>query len=679
LSRRELLRIAYLGTLTALLGPSPTPAATARSTARKIARYAAFHSLAPGAIEPQGWLRLYLQKQANQLASQLPRVSWPFTDDYWSGMTDTEWWPWEQKAYWIDGAFRCAAVLGDETLLRLAAQAMDYTLAHVDRDGFLGPKFTSLAAGASGSTHNLRWPHTVFFRALTAYAEATEDSRIAALLVRHYQADRSRFPYGGPSRDVTNVEAMLWAYGQTGNRQLLHMAETAWLEFLRSAPPGDFGSGDLHPERVFGNAPIDAHGVTYIEKAKLPAILYMYTGDAAYLRYAVAAQERIFSHHMLIDGIPSTSEIYRGTTALDAHETCDISDHMWTWSYLLKATGDGRWADRMERACFNAGFGALKKDWKALQYFSSPNQVIATDNSSPVPYIDESKSWMAYRPNPGERVACCAGNVHRFFPNYVIGMWMSDPVGGLAAALYGSSTVRATVGARHEPIQVRQETDYPFGDEIHFHVGLARPVRFCLSLRIPAWCREPSLVVNASPAALPEVRRGFVRLEREFSPGDRITLKLPMHTQTTRWPDDGIGIERGPLVFSLPVKEHWTAVVTPTWSTSDFPQWTATPTTPWNYAIALSELDKQAQLEVAQQSMSADPWLEPPVTITVPVKRLPRWELKAPEAHPERLQTPPLQPTDAGELRLLADAPMERVTLVPYGATQLRLTIFPTV
>src|SRR5438046_8639109 len=64
----------------------------------------------------------------------------------------------------------------------------------------------------------------------------------------------------------------------------------------------------------------------------------MYTGDKEHLRFALAAQQRVFDHHMLIDGIPSTIEDYRGITALDSHETCCIADHTWTWGYLLMAT-----------------------------------------------------------------------------------------------------------------------------------------------------------------------------------------------------------------------------------------------------------------------------------------------------------------------------------------------------
>jgi hypothetical protein len=49
------------------------------------------------------------------------------------------------------------------------------------------------------------------------------------------------------------------------------------------------GVGDLYPERVLANTPIHAHGVPYIEKAKLPAILYSVTGNTDYLH---SAQER---------------------------------------------------------------------------------------------------------------------------------------------------------------------------------------------------------------------------------------------------------------------------------------------------------------------------------------------------------------------------------------------------
>jgi len=634
--------------------------------------FARLQSLPPGAVRPRGWINLYLEKQAAGLGLHLPEVSWPFTGAYWAGEENAKsWWPWEQRGYWIDGALRCALVTGDQRLLEVAQAPVDYTLAHQDIDGYLGAEFNKNKKDSDGPRYdNFRWPHAVFFRALAAQGEATGDAKIPEAIRKHYLADRA--PYGGPSRDVTNVEGMLWAYARTGDLKLLRMAEKAWADFLKSAEPGDRESGDLHPERVFANTPIHAHGVTYVEKAKLPAILYAYTGKPEYLHFALAAQERIFSHHMLIDGIPSTTEDYCDTTSLDAHETCDISDHTWTWGYLLMAIGDGVWGDRIERACFNAGLGAIKKDWKAVQYFSCPNQFLATRDSNHAS-LAKGNRFMSYQPNPGHGVACCGGNAHRLFPNYTIRMWMKDNQGGLAATLYGPSSVQAEVGPHNQSVTIHEETHYPFSEEIHFTIQSDRAVSFPWSFRIPGWCSAPSLFLNEKPNPLPPIQNGFACLKRTFHPGDRITLLLPMKTILSYSVDEGIGIERGPLVYALPIQERWTAVVEERWSTPEFPEWEVVAAAPWNYGIGVDETKLLSEIQIQQGSMTEDPWVEPPLTMNVPLKKMPGWDLRLNPKNPEQKFTPPLpEPTDDP-----VNTVVERISLVPYGSTHLRLTVFP--
>ena len=686
LSRREFLERASLSSAALMLAPALTQGVSGSNVSAAQPRFAAFHSLAPGSVTPEGWLQLYLNKQADQLAGHLPEVSWPFTGAYWAGEetppdeSGLGWWPWEQQAYWIDGALRCSLVLQNEGLLKLALAKVDYTLDHVVGDGFIGPRFAHDAEMKHPEFVNFRWFHTVFFRALAAYGEATGDSRVAAAMRRHYLADEGRARYRA-SRNITNVEGMLWAYEHTGDRRLLAMAERSWNEFLQYSVPGDLEAGDLHPDRVYANMPIHAHGVTYIEQAKLPAILYSYTGNSEYLRFALAAQERILTHHMLIDGMPSTEECYSETSALNAHETCDISDHTWSWGYLLMATGDGVWADRIERACFNAGMGAIRNDWKAVQYFSSPNQVIATHDSNHVPRVPEDSPWMSYSPNPGHETACCAGNVHRLFPNYVIRMWMADSKrGGLAAMLYGASRVRARVGVNREPIEIEQQTRYPFDEEIHFTIRSERPVTFPLSLRIPRWCRQPHLALNGKALNLPPIQKGFIHFSHTFQSGDQLTLTLPMHIVQTYWPDQGLGLEHGPLVYALGIRESWTPVITEKWSTTNFPEWDATAASPWNYGIVFPEQLGVSQLKVERQTATeGDPWVHPPTSLTVSLKRIPGWDLHSHPTHPERKLTPPLPQIDDELATRLAQVATEQVALVPYGSTQLRLSIFPMV
>ena len=684
LNRREFIRLSLMSSAMLAGANTMLEGAEADSTPHS---YAALRSLAPGAVQPEGWLRGYMEKQASQLGSKLPQISWPFTGTYWGGEKNGEagkedaWGPWEQKGYWIDGATRLAIVLQDEQLMAQVRASIDYTLAHADADGYLGPDFIK---GNQPTANYHRWPQNVFFRSLAAVGDAQsapggpESINIAQVLRKHYLNDKAS--YGTPIRNVTNIEAMLWCYEHTGDPRLLALAENSWQEYEKAAPKEwaahNLDYGDLSPMRVFAALPINSHGVTYAEIMKLPAILYLYTGKEEYLKFAHAAERRIFDHHMLIDGIPSTSEYYRTVTSLDSHETCDISDHTWSWGYMLMATGDAIWADRVERACFNAAPGAIKNDWKALQYFSCPNQFLATLHSDHNVDLHGGR-LMAYQPNPGQETACCGGNVHRIFPNYVIRMWMKGEDGELAAVLYGPSKVNAMVGPDCQQIEFVQTTNYPFDEQIHFKIGSSRAVIFPFSLRIPAWCDEPRLTVNGELVAASRTKQGFLILHRKFSPGDVVTLTLPMKVAITHWPQNGIGIERGPLVYSLPIKENWTTRVEPRYTTAEFPSWEATPASAWNYGIALDPAKLASEVEIRKtpltQHEAHDPWENPPITLTAPARRIEDWE---PQSNPEDASqkfTPPLPDLSMSKV----SETVERVSLVPYGSTQLRVTIFP--
>jgi hypothetical protein len=337
------------------------------------------------------------------------------------------------------------------------------------------------------------------------------------------------------------------------------------------------------------------------------------------------------------------------------------------------ATGDGLWGDRIERACFNAAFGAIKKEWKAHQYFSCPNQVLATPTSNHT-VLQHGNGWMSYRPNGGHGVACCGGNVHRMFPNYVIRMWMSEPAGGLAAVLYGPSRVRAKVGSG-QAVEIEQQTNYPFEEKIQFVFHSQEAVSFPWSFRIPGWCSSPAFYLNEKPITLPPIHNGFALLNRRFNSGDRITLVLPMRTKISHWPDNGVGLEHGPLVYSLPIKEEWTSSVEAKWSTPEFPEWTAAPASSWNYGLAVDDHNISSQVQVQRKPMTEDPWVDPPISVVAPAKRIRGWELAASEKNPAQKFTPPLPVLTPDS----AATETEKIALVPYGATHLRLTVFPQI
>ena len=694
LNRRKFIEGAVAGSAMLAAGlPESLEAQTAPSASRP---FAEMRSLPPGAIKPEGWLKLHAEGQA-KLSSALADISYPFfSGTFWEGEENSPaWFTWEQRGYWVDGATRLALILGDNKLLAKARASLDYTLSHASKNGFLGPRFLEFG----NDTGNLdRWPNAVLNRGFMALADAqptpgdVDPAKIAEALQRHYLNDKADYIRG--NRNIVNIEVVLWCYERTGDKKLLELAQNTWDTYIKEAEDEyqaaqkEAGSGgnrrrfsrftDLAPSRVFANAPVQSHGVSYAEISKLPAILYLYTGKEDYRKFVMAAQKRVFDHHMLIDGIPSSSEAYAGTTALDEHETCDITDHAWAWSYILQATGDGQYGDAIERACFNAHPGVTKPDWTGIQYFGSPNQVLANLNCDHGTQRWFGSRRMAYQPNPAQVIGCCGGNKHRFLPTYLQSMWMQTKDNGLAATLYGPSTVTAQVGSSNQQVQVTQKTNYPFEEEIQFEIKTEQPVSFPLSLRIPAWCAAPQIRVNGSSVRA-RVQTGFTTLRRTFKSGDVVTLRLPMEVKATEWPNNGIGVERGPLVYALPVETKWTSLAEAAYSSEEFPTWEANPVGEWNYGVDLDPTKVSSQVEVKQRTGTANletsswPWSDAPTVLTVSARKLDGWDYETNPKEPHQRFTPHLPDPE----KIKPSSQVERLTLVPFGATQLRISIFP--
>ena len=653
--------------------------------------HARFCELPLTAIEPEGWLRCYLEKQRDGLTGHLDEIGYPFSTVGWAGpkieigLRGPGWEPYEQTAYWFDGMIRCGHLLGDEFLIAKAKKQIDYVLEHADADGYLGPEFLK------EPSFWCRWPHALFARALRAHYSATGEERILSALADHYLSNTSTHSASGrrdyapgmsDARNVCNIEAILWTYERVGDERLLDHAIQAYDEYNRLLPDDDTTLRNLLSDKR-----ATEHGVTYNEIGKLGAILYMYTGEEEYLDATVNAYRKLDRDQMLVDGVCSSTERLRGKDPLDGHETCDIADYSWGVGYLLLATGEAEYADKIERACLNAGPGAVRSDFKAHQYFSYPNQVIA-DATSDLSPIARGSKLMSYRPICATE--CCTGEINRVMPNYVARMWLGDGNNGLVAALYGPSRVRARVGREQQEVTIVEETGYPFSDRIDFGIRTAAPVEFRLSLRIPNWCRNPQVLYNGQPLEHTMEPGSFVGIARRFLHNDRITLILPMDIRISHWPGGGISVERGPLAYALRIEEDWRIEEQEPKSTAEFPAWNLYAASPWNYALALDEREPERDVEVIQGPLSPEPWSihTAPIELRVPARRVSGWVIEEKESVTRRSSrgvvkeiegkfalTPQLPDPDTLDQRLAKK--VEMITLVPYGCAKLRITIFP--
>ena len=610
-----------------------------------------------------GWLKEFLERQRTGMTGHPEALSYPYDSFLWDGFNITrntesygsDWWRYEQTAYYTDGLLRLGYILGDEDMITKAEGGIRYTIDNADSTG----RFAHTTFGFAEM-----WPMAVFFRAMKAYYDCTKDENLPYQLEKHYltlNTERMKL-----WRNVVSIEGMLWAYSHTHNPALLKLSEEVWNAGLFT---------DLTPKACAMDHVPFMHGVTFCEELKLPMLLYAYTGKERYKELALNAHRNLLREHMLPDGIPVSAEALYGRGEIrNSHETCDIADYTWTLGYFLQITGDARYADMIERAAFNALPGAVTKDFKALQYFSSVNQVIVTGDSNHNGFFHGS-TWMAYRPT--HQTECCAGNVHRVMPNYVDRMWMRGNEGEVVSALYGPSEYTFEAGGREA--KVIETTDYPFDETVTYTFRNPGLAKIKLKIRIPEWCSSATLKLGGKTYK-GELKPGtFVTLEKRFCRLSKVVLTLPMKVAVKDIDGKGSYVQRGPLLYALELAENKTEDTTVYENMNgkvpgnpDFKCWSITPASEWNYALCgdLDEIASAAEVEI-DHSRKGYPFDlgGSPISIKVPVKRI-DWPLEEGKYTPE-LPAP-------NQVKVISDK-TEYIKLVPYGATELRVSVFPVV
>ena len=605
-------------------------------------------------ITPKGWLLEFLQRQKTGLTGHPEALSYPYNTCLWAGEIPRngdygqDWWRYEQTAYYTDGLLRLGYLLDDEELIQKGEEGIQYTLAHPQSNGRLG-----------SSVINSLWPQAVFWRAMKAYADVRNNpSTLKNALRKNYNSMTNSDLTNG-RRHILNLEGMLWYYGISGTSSFLTKAETDYNTGGFEFDATDAGSDDF----------IHLHGVTYCEMLKVPLLLYAYTGNEEYLRIAMNAERKLERDHMLPDGVPSSAEYTQGRDIDVAHETCDIADYTWSLGYFLTVTGQAEWADRIERAIFNTAPGAITANFDAVQYFSSVNQVICTGNSDNNSF-KRGSTWMAYRPT--HETECCAGNMHRIMPNFASRLWMRGNNEAIVAAMYAPSEIDFKVGETQ--CHITEETYYPFSGEITFRFSLPEQTHFPFVFRIPGWCKESQVQVNDQPLEGEVGSGSFVTLERDWNDGDVVTLSLTM-TPTIVEAADGQGkyVECGPLLFAFSVPTTVTED-TNTYSNMNgkepgdgFKCWSMKPKGAFNYSLNTDA--ETLTLNIDQEKLeNAYPFdLDgTPLSVTLPVRAI-TWALEKDRYNPV---------TPASEYLVFASG-KRSIDLVPYGATKLRVTVFP--
>jgi DUF1680 family protein len=453
-----------------------------------------------------------------------------------------------------------------EELRRFVAGSVALLESVQEDDGYLN---TFVQAGLKERYADLTRGHELYcaghlIQAGIALARTTGDESLLAIgrrfadhLVAEFGDGRRGDTDGHPEIETALVEL----YRHTGHRAYLDLAR----QLVDVRGHGVVGAGLFGPAYFQDTVPVRdqdtvvGHAVRALYLLAGVVDVYLETGEAALLQAARDQWRSMVGEKTYLTG--AVGSRFEGEAFGDRFElppdliygeTCaSIASVMLSWRLLL-ATGDGAYADLIERVLYNAFAGSTSLGRDGFFYV---NPLQRRSPRPPAPAGGKPLRTDA----PGTRaewfdVACCPPNIMRTIASLGGHLATTDDR-GMQLHIYTPSSVSAALAAGEVAVSV--DTDYPDDGVIRVTVERSPTEPWALSLRVPSWCRRPTLTVAGEPVPAERNALGYVVVERVWAKGDVVVLDLPMPARLTV-PHPAVdavrgevAIERGPVVFCL--------------------------------------------------------------------------------------------------------------------------------
>ncbi len=298
------------------------------------------------------------------------------------------------------------------------------------------------------------------------------------------------------------------------------------------------------------------------------ADVYAETGDPSLLRALEAIWEDVAYRKLYLtgatgalydgaspDGSRSHSSIglvhqaygrpYQLPNVTAYNESCaTVGLILWNWR-MLAITGQARYADQIEQACYNALLSTISLDGKKFFY------------TNPLGRVDDLPFELRWsrRREPYISCFCCPPNTVRTIAEVAAYAYsISDE--GLWINLYGGNELHTQL-ADGSFLRLRQQTDYPWDGRIDITLEDTPEREFSLYLRIPGWAHDAGITVNEKPVSKELPPGQYYEIRRLWRNKDRIKLILPMPArlmeayplvEETR---NQTAICQGPIVYCL--------------------------------------------------------------------------------------------------------------------------------
>lgn len=435
----------------------------------------------------------------------------------------------------LDAFARFAAYTGNAKVVERKQHIVDALLKSQGPDGYIGTMKPEARIGALWDVHEMSYlvlGLTSDYRFCGEKASLEAARKLADYLIRALTADPR--PKVGPD-DLSAIlptigldEAFVFLSEQTGDAR------------YRDFVTGERKLATWRAPLVLGRwGKVEGHAYAYMSEC-LPQVRLgrRMKDDGVWAPTREVFQFLLDGDGLVITGTCGDHECWHntqsGTTNLG--ETCTTAYLLRLCDELARRTGDPLYGDLMERAVYNALFGAQSPDGRRIRYY--------TPFEAPRVYHDGD-------------TYCCPCNFRRIMAE-LPGMAFYRRGDGVYVNLYTPAKAQFRI-ANDVSLSLWQETEYPSSGDVKISVELSRTAEFTLYLRVPRWSKGAEVRVNGQPVKPDAPEAGLLATRREWKTGDTLELQLPMEIRLVkgrRTQEGRVAIARGPLVFTFNPKRN---------------------------------------------------------------------------------------------------------------------------
>lgn len=593
-------------------------------------------------------MKRQLEIEANGLAGNLDKV-WPdVRDSMWIGGNREGW---ERVPYWLDGFIPLAYLLDDEDMKVRAKRYIDKILEFQRPDGWICPN------GSTPIEKYDNWAVQLISKVLTVYYECSGDERIPEalykLLYNYYDL-------------LKNEKITLFVWGKfrwfetfiAMNKLKKLYPDAEWLDELAKilkAQGADYESYMDRWHMPMYEWTLETHIVNLCMMLKSEAVSCEFLGEE-YSDLAEKLYRELDKYNGTAVGTFTGDECLSGRSPIQGTELCSVVEQMYSYELLYAYTGDKKWAERLEKLAFNALPATVSEDMWTHQYVQMVNQIDCTRFTGHPPFRTNNGYAHTFGLEP--HFGCCTANFGQGFPKLALSAFMKASDGIVSAVAIPSEVCDTYKGAS---VKASLDTEYPFKNSFVYKVESDRRTSMKLRVRIPSFAEN--VTVNGESVA----KKGMLTFSGFDKGITEIRIAYTVSAKVVSRPLGMCAVERGSLVFSLPIESKWTArEYTSGGVERKFPycDYNIAGKSEWQFALSDSELT------VTESELSDVPFSEKAAALKLTAKLCPiDWGYQ--DGYRTVARGVPKSRVATGE--------EVEMTLIPYGCTTLRITELPKV